>query len=175
MLWNKQSSEKKKKSNRLHKISYSFSFIFISVNSQNVRTIGGFWCHFPVFSPASKVLILLKFRVTMRISRMDVETFCPIISLTYKLSVNHSYINSQNWGCGDFFSSLSKFRHFFRRISEIRNVGDLMHVRIGSSWPRLILWNIWKTTEQMPLQTLKKTLKDKFETIILLRLCYVLL
>ena len=86
MLWNKQSSEKKK-SIRLHKISYSFSFIFISVNSQNVRTIGGFWCHFPVFGPASKVLILLKFRVTMGIRRMDVETFCPIISLTYKLSV----------------------------------------------------------------------------------------
>ena len=31
MLWNKQSSEKKK-SNRSHKISHSFSFIFISVN-----------------------------------------------------------------------------------------------------------------------------------------------
>ena len=88
---------------------------------------------------------------------------------------NHSYINSRNCGCGDFFSSLSKFRHFFRRISEIGNVGDLMHVHIGSSWPRLILWNIWKTTEQMPLQTLQKTLKDKFETIILLRLCYVFL
>lgn len=59
MLWNTQSS--KKKNPTLHKISYSFSFIFISVNSQNLRTIGGFWCHFPVFGPASKVLILLKF------------------------------------------------------------------------------------------------------------------
>ena len=75
-----------------------------------MRTIGGFWCHFPVFGLASKVLILLKFRVTMRISRMDVETFCPIISLTYRLSVIITVTLIR--GCGDFFSSLVKVSPF---------------------------------------------------------------
>ena len=58
----------KKKSNRLHKISHSFSFIFISANSQKLRTIGGFSAIFHFPGRASRALIVLKFRVTMQIS-----------------------------------------------------------------------------------------------------------
>ena len=63
MLWNKQSSEKK-----IQSLTQNITFIFISANSQKLRTIGGFSAIFHFPGRASRALIVLKFRVTMQIS-----------------------------------------------------------------------------------------------------------